>query len=130
MCPEEIRPLLTENHPFVIMADYPAYLASLNLDIAVAPLADIPFNRAKSNLRLLEYGMLAIPVVCTDIDPYRGSPACCVPNTLDAWVQALRERIHDADAREQEGRAMRRWVQQNFLLENHLDEWLEAHLPD
>lgn len=128
MCPEEIRPLLTENHPFVSMTDYPAYLASLNLDIAVAPLTDIPFNRAKSNLRLLEYGMLSIPVVCTDIDPYRGSPACCVSNTREAWVQALRERIHDADAREQEGRAMRRWVQQNFLLENHLDDWLEAHL--
>ncbi len=127
MCPDEIRPLLTEFHPLTSMARYPAHLASLNLDIAVAPLAEIPFNRAKSNLRLLEYGILGIPVVCTDIDPYRNSPACRVVNTPKAWIAALRERMHDADAREHEGRAMRRWVQENFLLENNTDQWLTAH---
>lgn len=129
MCPDEIRPLVHEFHPFVSLLDYPAYLASLNFDIAVAPLAEIPFNRAKSNLRLLEYGVLGIPVVCTDIDPYRNSPARLVPNITAAWIEALRERIYDADAREQEGRAMRQWVLQHFLLENHLEEWLLAHLP-
>ncbi|WP_306605876.1 glycosyltransferase [Azonexus sp.] len=129
MCPNEIRPLLSEFHELVNMVDYPAYLASLNLDIAVAPLAEIPFNRGKSNLRLLEYGILGIPVVCTDIDPYRNSPACCVPNSPQAWIDALRERIHDADAREAEGLTMRRWVCDHYLLEDHLDEWLNAHLP-
>lgn len=129
MCPPEIRPLLAEYHELVAFADYPARLASLNFDIAVAPLAETPFNRGKSNLRLLEYGMLGIPVVCTDIDPYRNSPACRVENTVEAWVGALRERIHDADAREREGHEMRRWVRKGFLLEDHIDEWLSAHLP-
>lgn len=130
MCPEEIRPLLTEYHPFVDMNDYPMHLASLNLDIAVAPLAITPFNMAKSNLRLLEYGMLAIPVVCTDIEPYRDSPACRVPNTPEAWIDALRERIYNTEAREEEGRCMRSWVQQRYLLENRTVDWLEAHLPN
>jgi O-antigen biosynthesis protein len=129
MCPEEIRPLLSEYHPLTSFHSYPKYLASLNLDIAVAPLADTDFNRGKSNLRLLEYGMLGIPVVCTDLTPYQNSPAYRVKNTSQAWVSALRERIHDADTREQEGLTMRRWVCQNYLLENHLPEWLEAHLP-
>ena len=129
MCPAEIRPLVKEYHPSVEFGSYPAYLASLNLDIAVAPLATTPFNRGKSNLRLLEYGVLGIPVVCTDIDPYQDSPACRVPNTSEAWVSALRERIHDADARESEGKQLRQWVLDNFLLENHIDEWLRAHLP-
>ena len=129
MCPDEIRPLISEFHEPVSMAEYPTYLASLNLDIAVAPLADIPFNHAESNLRLLEYGILGIPVVCTDIEPYRHSPACCVANTTKSWVTALRERIHDPEAREQEGIMMRRWVQQDYLLENYLDEWLHSHLP-
>ena len=101
----------------------------MNLDIAVAPLAKIPFNQGKSNLRLLEYGALGIPVVCTDIDPYRNSPACCVENTEEAWTGAIRERIYDADAREREGIALRQWVHQHFLLEDHLEEWLSAHLP-
>lgn len=127
MCPEEIRPLLSEYHPLYPFHEYPARLAALNLDLAVAPLADHPFNRGKSNLRLLEYGILGIPVVCTDIDPYRNSPACCVPNTSHAWVEAVRARISDADARDQEGREMKSWVQRHFLLENNLDQWLAAH---
>jgi GT2 family glycosyltransferase/glycosyltransferase involved in cell wall biosynthesis len=130
MCPDEIRPLIAEFHPFAEFSEYPARLAAMNLDIAVAPLAQIPFNQGKSNLRLLEYGVLGIPVVCTDIDPYRGSPACCVANTASAWVQALRERIHDADARESEGDRLRQWVHQGYLLENHMDQWLKAHLPE
>lgn len=130
MCPEEIRPIVSEYHPLGSFAEYPARLAALNLDIAVAPLATIPFNQGKSNLRLLEYGILGIPVICTDIDPYRGSPACCVANTASAWTKALRERIHDANAREREGNNLRQWVHDGYLLENHLEEWLLAHLPD
>lgn len=130
MCPEEILPLIKESYPFVPFEDYPAFLASLNFDIAVAPLADTIFNRGKSNLRLLELGILGLPVICTDIDPYRDSPACRVDNTVNAWVSALRERIHDAEARETEGGTMRRWVTEKFLLENHLDDWLAAHMPN
>jgi glycosyltransferase involved in cell wall biosynthesis len=130
MCPKEIRPLIAEYHAFGPFSEYPARLAALNLDIAVAPLAQIPFNQGKSNLRLLEYGALGIPVVCTNIDPYQDSPACCVDNTVEAWTKALRERIFDADARDREGIALRQWVHSGYLLENHLEEWLSAHLPD
>lgn len=129
MCPEELRPLLAEYHPLISFDEYPASLAALNLDIAVAPLAQTAFNQGKSNLRLLEYGVLGIPVVCTDIDPYQNSPACRVANTVNAWTTALRERIYDADAREREGLALQQWVHRNYLLEDHLEDWLKAHLP-
>jgi glycosyltransferase involved in cell wall biosynthesis len=125
----EIRPLLAEFHPGVGFEEYPRALAALDLDIAVAPLEQNRFNQGKSNLRLLEYGALGLPVVCTDIDPYRGNPACALPNDPARWIAALRERIHDADAREAEGEAMRRWVRRYFILEEHLDQWLAAHLP-
>ena len=62
---------------------YPARLARMNLDIAVAPLVDHPFNRAKSALKLLEYGALALPVVATDIEPYRGAPVSLVGDDPD-----------------------------------------------
>lgn len=130
MCPDEIRPLVAEFHPLAPFHEYPVRLASLNLDIAVAPLQDHPFNHGKSNLRLLEYGALGIPVVCSDMTPYRNAPASCVPNEPVAWIKALRERIHDASAREAEGLVLKRWVRQHYLLENHLSQWLTAHLPD
>jgi GT2 family glycosyltransferase/SAM-dependent methyltransferase/glycosyltransferase involved in cell wall biosynthesis len=128
MCPEVIRPLIAEFHEPVEYSKYPAKLASLNLDISVAPLEQIRFNQAKSNLRLLEYGALGLPVLCTDIDPYRNSPACKLPNDSRAWIDALRERIHDPDAAEREGKMMRQWVLKHFILEDHLPEWLAAHL--
>ena len=37
--------------------------------------------------------------------------------------------FYDADAREREGSALRQWVHQGYLLENHLTDWLDAHLP-
>lgn len=129
MCPDNIRPYIREFHPFSDYGSYPARLAALDLDIAVAPLEQIPFNRGKSNLRLLEYGALGIPVVCTDIDPYRNSPACRVRNRSRDWLEALRERVHDPDAATREGEAMRRWVVDHFIVEDHLDSWLDAHMP-
>lgn len=129
MCPAELRPLIAEFHPLGPFNEYPARLAALNLDIAVAPLAQHPFNQGKSNLRLLEYGILGIPTVCTNIDPYRDSPACQVSNDTRQWVEALRARIHDSTAREAEGEALKEWVHRHFLLENNLDQWLTAHLP-
>ena len=42
-------------------------LAEHRLHIAIAPLADSLFNRAKSDLKLLEYGALGIPTVASPI---------------------------------------------------------------
>jgi hypothetical protein len=53
-----------------------------------------------------------------------------LPNDPQRWIAALRERIHDLDAAELEGLALRRWVLRDYVLEEHLDEWLEAHLPE
>jgi glycosyltransferase involved in cell wall biosynthesis len=127
MCPEELRPFVKEFHPFVPFEEYPAKLASLDLDLAVAPLEVNRFNECKSNLRLLEYGILGWPVVCSDVLPYRGAPVARVPNRTDAWLEAIRARIHDLDAAQKEGEALRQWVREGWMLEDHLDEWLEAY---
>ena len=129
MCPEELRPYIREFHPFVPLADYPAKLAGLHLDLAVAPLEANSFNEAKSNLRLLEYGILAIPVVASNVYPYRDAPVKLVENTPAAWAEAIRERIYDLDATELEGQALAQWVRTYFLLDRHLPAWLTALTP-
>ena len=129
MCPESIRPYVAEYHHFEIGVEaYPAKLASLNLDLAVAPLENHPFNEAKSNLRLLEYGILGFPVVCTDILPYQtnDAPVKRVPNETQAWLEAIRERINDLDSAAREGDALQAWVRKHYMLNDHLDEWYEA----
>ncbi len=127
MCPDRIKPHAKEVHEWVRPFEaYAKKLAGLNLDLAIAPLAATPFNEAKSNLRLLEYGVLGIPVVCTDITPYRDAPVKRVENTPRAWIEAIRERINDLDATVKEGAALKHWVTSNYMLEDHLDEWIKA----
>lgn len=130
MCPEAIRPHVAEVHGFVPINEYPAKLASLNLDLAIAPLEINPFNEAKSNLRLLEYGILGWPVVCTDIYPYRSydAPVTCVANEPEAWIAAIRQKLADPAATAREGDVLKQWVLDHFILEDHLDEWAQALL--
>lgn len=40
------------------------------LDIAIAPLLPTAFNRARSDIKLLEYGALGIPTVASNFGPY------------------------------------------------------------
>lgn len=130
MCPDPIRPLVREFHEPVKLDDYPARLASLDLDLAIAPLEDIPFNHGKSHLRLLEYGIMGYPVICSDITPYRGDyPVTRVPNKFKAWVEAIREQVADRDALARRGDLMREHVERHWMLEDHLDVWLRAWLP-
>ncbi|MCB2427791.1 glycosyltransferase [Methylophaga pinxianii] len=128
MCPDEIKPYVHEYHHFVPMNEYPAKLASLNLDLAVAPLEIHPFNESKSNLRLLEYGVLGWPVICTDIYPYQTNnpPVIRVKNEVDEWVAAIRQILADKAALAHAGTALKSWVLEHYMLEDHLDEWLEA----
>ena len=46
---------------------YPKFLAHQGFTIGVAPLVDNKFNRAKSNLRWLEYSALGIPTVASNV---------------------------------------------------------------
>jgi len=111
----------------VPVKDYPAALANMGLDLAIAPLAANAFNEAKSNLKLLEYGILGYPVVCSNSAAYRGDfPVKRVPNTAKAWIAAIRERIHDLDATRKEGETLQAHIRQHWMLEDHLDEWLTA----
>lgn len=130
MCPEEIRSCVAEFHPGVGLEDYPAKLASLELDLAVAPLEDVPFNHGKSHLRLLEYGVLGYPVVCSDLTPYRGDyPVTRVPNRYKNWVEAIRGHVADRDELARRGDTLRDYIHAEWMLEDHLDAWRKAWLP-
>ena len=130
MCPEALRPYVKEYHSPVVLDKYPEKLASLNLDLAVAPLEDVPFNHGKSHLRLLEYGILGFPVICTDITPYKGDyPVTRVASRYKDWVEAIRSHVADMDALAKMGDELRRYIEANWMLEDHLDVWLRAWLP-
>jgi glycosyltransferase involved in cell wall biosynthesis len=126
-CPEVLKRHAREAGPMVPLADYPAALASLNLDLAIAPLEVNGYNESKSALKLLEYGVLGYPVVCTDIAPYQGDfPVARVRNTAEAWIAAIREQVNDAAASAAAGDALREHVLRHWMLDDHLDDWRAA----
>ncbi|OIQ90351.1 chondroitin synthase [mine drainage metagenome] len=130
MCPDSLKGVVKEFHPGVPLDQYAAKLASLDLDLAVAPLEDNPFNDAKSHLRLLEYGILGYPVICSDLTPYQGDfPVTRVANRYRDWMRAIREALAEPDALRAQADALRHKVRANWLLEDHLDRWLQAWLP-
>lgn len=126
MCPEILKPFATVALPMVDFARYPAALAQLGLDLAIAPLALHDFNRCKSNIKILEYGILGIPVVCTEIEPYRNAPVERLANRPEAWIDALRTRLNDPESARREGAELKRWVQSGWILEDTLDAWSDA----
>jgi len=131
MCPDMLRPYVHEFHAGISIEKYPERLASLNLDLALAPLEMNLFNECKSNLRLLEYGACGFPVVCTDIVTYRcGMPVTLVKNRTEDWLEAIRMHLADLDATAKAGDALREVVRRDWLLQGDaLLEWHKAWLP-
>lgn len=131
MCPEKLRPYMKEVHAGVDINLYPQALASLNLDLALAPVEQNLFNECKSNLRLLEYGACGFPVICSDIVCYQGDlPVTRVKSRFRDWVEAIRMHLADLDATAKVGDALRAAVMHDWMLEGrNLEAWRDAWLP-
>jgi GT2 family glycosyltransferase len=127
MCPPSLRPYVAEFHPGADISLYPTRLATLNLDLAIAPLEQNKFNECKSNLRILEYGVLGYPVIATAFTPYEGDfPITLVKNRFKDWVAAIREHLGDLDETARRGDALRRHVRERWMIEQHMNTWLSA----
>lgn len=126
---EKLRPYIKEYHLGVHFEHYPQKLADLDLDLAIAPLTHNRFNEAKTNLRLLEYGIMGWPVVCSDIQPYKNAPVTRVANNTQHWVNVIRDRVSEPDQLQKDGLILRQWVLDNYMLDDHLEEWFRALIP-
>lgn len=133
MCPSELLPYVHEFHPAISLHAYPAKLASLNLDLALAPLEYHIFNDCKSNLRLLEYGACGYPVVCSDTLAYRGYLPCTRvrSNSTADWLEAIRMHLADPDASYRMGDELRAIVRRDWMLRgDNLQHWVNGWLAD
>ncbi|WP_353387052.1 glycosyltransferase [Halopseudomonas sabulinigri] len=131
MCPEKLRPYVHEFHEGVSIEKYPRKLASLNLDLALAPVEENLFNECKSNLRLLEYGACSYPVICSDVRCYAGTlPVTRVKNRYRDWMDAVRAHLAEPAASAAQGRDLHQAVKTAWMLDGEgLERWREAWLP-
>lgn len=132
MYPFALRQHIHHFQPGVPIDHYPAALAALDLDLALAPVEQNLFNACKSNLRLLEYGACGYPVIASDVRCYQGKlPVTLVKNRYRDWIGAIREHLADPDSARAKGAALREVVRRDWMLSgSNLDHWREAWLPD
>lgn len=129
MCPDKLRPYVHEIHSGVDLALYPAALAALNLDLALAPVEDNIFNMCKSNLRLLEYGACGIPVICSNVACYQQDdlPVTRVNNKFISWRDAIRMHLADPDASAKMGMELQAAIRKDWMLSGeNLRLWAKA----
>lgn len=132
MCPDKLRPYVHEIHSGVDLPLYPAALAALNLDLALAPVEDNIFNACKSNLRLLEYGACGVPVICSNVACYQQDdlPVTRVNNKFIDWREAIRMHLADPDASAKMGRELQAIVRRDWMLTGeNLRLWAQAWRP-
>jgi glycosyltransferase involved in cell wall biosynthesis len=107
------------------------YLAKIDFDLGIAPLAYHAFNRSKSDLRFLEYASLGIPVVASDFGPYSESIEHGVTSFLvrhpHEWNKYLRQLVLDDELRQEVGRNARDWAATRTIQANSW-RWEDVYL--
>jgi glycosyltransferase involved in cell wall biosynthesis len=112
--------------PFISIENFPGALT--NIDVAIAPAARNSFFAAKSDLRFLETGALAIPLVADPFvyrDCIPGETALYAENADEAY-EALRKLAGDAELRKEIGYNARDYVNQNRSIERAVEQWEEV----
>lgn len=69
-----VRSGKVEFHPWERLYTYPEKIASLNVNAMVAPLQNNTFNKAKSDLKLVEASCYGIPITCQNLVTYENAP--------------------------------------------------------
>jgi hypothetical protein len=96
-------------------------------DIGIAPIADIPFNAARSNVKVKEYAAAGVPWLASPIGPYAGlgerHGGELVPDS--GWEAALDRLIRDARRRRKLARQGRKWAQSQTVARN-IGAWEDA----
>jgi hypothetical protein len=97
-------------HAMVHFNDLPQHMAYY--DIGIAPLIDIPFNAARSNIKVKEYAASGVPWLASPRAPYRplGEREGGLLVEDDAWEAALEELIGNKRRRGQLARAGKSWA--------------------
>ncbi|MGK9175458.1 glycosyltransferase [Yokenella regensburgei] len=131
-CPPSLRPLVCEFHAAVTPERFASKLASLNLDLALLPMADTPWNRNLSPVRLLEFGACGVPVICSDIISLRNTLAVTrVENRSRHWRDAIEMHLSDLSATHKLGDMLKAGVEKDgFLQGEALLSYARCWLPD
>jgi hypothetical protein len=117
-------------------AEFLAMAGGLSNPLALIPLDDSPFSACKSAIKFFDYAVIGVPVICSDLTPYRdvirqGITGGLVANEEAAWEGALRSALDDATTRAAWAAAAHEEANKRFALAKTVDAWqaLLSSLP-
>ena len=87
------------HRPFVPFPELPDAIAQF--DLAIAPIADVSFNRVRSNIKVKEYAAGGVPWLASPIGPYKdlGEQQGGRLVVDYGWAEALTDLVTDHAAR-------------------------------
>ena len=124
------------NVEYLGTADYtgfPKKLQNACFDIGLGPLEDNLFNRCKSNIKFLEYGICGIPGIWSDVFPYtesvvNGENGILVKeHSSEVWYKAIKLLMENEELRKRLSLNVKKTILDKFLLPNHVYKWYELY---
>ena len=117
--------------PWIQVNDDPqAYYASIDFGIGLCPLYPTTFSKSKSFVKALEYGARGIPVIASDIEPYRPYIEHGVNGFLvkrdHEWLKYMSELAADEGLRAKMGEANRA-AAARCAIERNWEWWADAY---
>lgn len=109
---------------------YYRLLDSLDADIGIAPIEQTLFNDCKSDLKLMEFGLMGIPAVASRFGPYRrymddAPEKVALFATGDReWEQSLSELVEKPGLRAALAAANARFVDRSHRISVKVERWL------
>lgn len=104
------------------------YPTAFTFDVGVAPLVDIPFNRAKSFIKAIEYAAAGVPYVASDVAEYRRLfdeyGVGRLASTTEEWLAHIEE-LRDARVRLVEAKRQYQVIAENFDVKKQAKLWDE-----
>lgn len=102
-------------------------------EVGLAPLRDTLFNRAKSNLKFLEYSAMGMPTVASTVRPYESTIESgndgFLANDAQGWFEAITTCLDDKRRRSAVLEAARRKVRGGYDVGNVAKAWKSILLP-
>jgi len=120
---------LIEVWPWVPFEAHSYRMMLMNLDAAIIPLADLPFNHYKSAIKLCEFSAMGVPSVVANVEPYKksGINAALYYDTPEQFYTNLEQLLLKPENRKRLGLAAKSEVEEKYTAKQHAQTYLDAY---
>jgi hypothetical protein len=121
-------PITSARYEHITEVPFPQLLKVVGgIDIGIAPLADIPFNRFRSDVKLKEYASGAAAWLASPVGPYQtfGDQEGGLLVANEEWFDVLDDLIRSTRRRKQLAKRALKWAKR-ATLERHVESWEKA----